>query len=277
MAHLMNFVKTTGYENKSLLCSVHRLGIRRLCFGSTQSFSAQAVTLLSGSLSFLCKQFELSCQQCTVGVVDHHFTGRLRNGVPPGNGHLVPSNVSWHRLRHLSFGGPTKFVTLVGVTATTWSPPSDLRRTVRHVVDFKVKPKFCHNQPNFTASTVHRYSLDDRLIPGKYNHVLCYPTHFFMSGWGQRCLELSELGAAHGYSRVVLELGIDPRFLNFPLLQVLSSILGTFSATRGSASILAPPRHLVLGPSTDNSSATWFPVIARSLPNSWIDSSNASS
>jgi hypothetical protein len=72
--------------------------------------------LVSGSLRYVDSfigSIPLSNAGSTIGVVDHHFHGRVRNGQPAGIsvGEFNNRNI-WTLVRHESVGGVTRFAGL---------------------------------------------------------------------------------------------------------------------------------------------------------------------
>jgi hypothetical protein len=85
---------------------IHRLGVSRFVF--EKSGPLGGICLVSGSLKFLVGLLA-SQNPHWLGVVDHHFHGRLRNGRPTGYHVLSDTPVYWHRVRHETVGGVTEY------------------------------------------------------------------------------------------------------------------------------------------------------------------------
>jgi hypothetical protein len=136
-----------------------------------------------------------------LGVVDHHYGGRVRNGRPSGASTPLLSHVSWHRVRHPSLGGVMEFTSLFGLTNLEVEPSSSsLRRSIRHILEFGIRPFYA---PGCSPPSRTHYRVDDRLWPGSYGLPVYHHTTFFASGWGSRSLSNTELMAAHGFPRSV--------------------------------------------------------------------------
>jgi hypothetical protein len=234
------------------------------------------VRLCSGpSIQYLITQMGLSTIP-TIGLLSEHFAGRLRNGRLSGDLHRDSHHIVWHRVRHTTVGGSTNFTALLGCLHIELSPRlSVLRRTIRIIVDFGIKPTFLPIILS-AAATANRYMLDDILQVGHYDCPLHYPTSFSASGWGSRPLTTSELAKAHGYTQYFAgRSDFDSRFLLLPPLQILDAVLdGTASllVTPDTAVSTLPPRLICKTP-VEEPTQSWLPHLQRFLPHTWVDQS----
>jgi hypothetical protein len=77
-----------------------------------------------------------------VGVVDHHFYGRLRNNRPSGLSLSSMNNRNiWTRIQHDSIGGVTKYTALFCASIEIDATVSTLRRTLHHIMDHSIRPQ----------------------------------------------------------------------------------------------------------------------------------------
>jgi hypothetical protein len=89
----------------------------RVIFGKQTSFEmSNLLTLVSGSIHYIDSMVSSLSRSATnqvIGVLDHHFHGRLRNGGPSGLAfeHRTDWNY-WTRVRHETVGGTTRHVGL---------------------------------------------------------------------------------------------------------------------------------------------------------------------
>jgi hypothetical protein len=108
---LLQHVKQRGF---SIHLLQHLLKKWDTSSGTYGDFSPPSVlTLISGSLQFLQHRLTKLATDNTaaIGVLDHHFHGRLRGGRPTG---CLTSLIQWHRVRHTSVGGATDYCALFG-------------------------------------------------------------------------------------------------------------------------------------------------------------------
>jgi hypothetical protein len=87
------------------------------------------------------------------------------------------STLRWTRLRHDTFGGVTHYQALLGT----------LRRTIRHIVDYSLKPKWAQ-PPALGDPPPTMLTLDDRIHPDDLERRSIYHTHYSATGWGSRGL-----------------------------------------------------------------------------------------
>jgi hypothetical protein len=99
-------VVSLGFNGDFFDSLVNRVGFSRLVFATP---TVVDVTLVSGSLHYLVDKLRVQTGR-VLGVLEHHFSGRVRNGRPAGIGVLPQGH--WHRVRHPSVGGVTEYCAL---------------------------------------------------------------------------------------------------------------------------------------------------------------------
>lgn len=237
------------------------------------------IFLISGSLfPFVLSHTETYQSHQTLGVVDAHYEGRLRNGRPTGQNINdsqrvnALSNSSWHRFRHLSIGGATNFVSLFSRTQVDTFPiVTSLQRGIRNFLNWSVRPgpPPQHLPENRNGSY---YIPDDRLIPGLYELPLLVSSYFHSSGKGYRVLLTEELASIHGFPRQQILSTFPRSLLAFPPCQLLTASLNvawTVEAEQTSPVLASNPRPSKR--SRDSETHTWLPDIQRYLPHDWVD------
>jgi hypothetical protein len=92
---------------------------------------SNAILLVSGSLAFI-KSWSLQVTNPVLVLCDEHVRSkRVR----------FSGNLRWSQLRHETFGGVTHFQTMLGTNIPNFEPSrTSLRRTIRHVLDYSLKP-----------------------------------------------------------------------------------------------------------------------------------------
>jgi hypothetical protein len=176
------------------------------------------------------------------------------------------------RLTHLSFGGPTRFVTLFGSQGVEAHPVgTQLRRSIGHVFDHGLRPELVDN-PDPAAHPL-AVTLDWILHPEALHVEVLHPTTYYASGWGKRSLTPDELGIAFGFPAWLRSGGLSAQ--DFPIvpIQVMDACLKSVLDTRPFVSPLVPLAATVV---SEAASSTWLPSIQKFLPNSWIDESTIS-
>jgi hypothetical protein len=139
--------------------------------------SEEALVLVSGPLEFVRGWNSVSLNP-TLVLCDAHI--RARNLCCSGT-------LRWTRLRHETFGGVTHYQALLGTNIPDFEPSrTTLRRTIRHAVDYGIKPAW---SPLPTAVTLKStLSLNQRLHPECLTTPILYHSAFSSTGWGSRCL-----------------------------------------------------------------------------------------
>jgi hypothetical protein len=201
--------------------------------------------------------------------VHRSFTPRAAYGYSRG-----PSQaIKWFRIRHSVVGGPTNFCALLGTTDPVFEPKlSVLRRTIRSVIDFGLRP-LPHNSSTCKSRTPTKfYSLDDKLITGHYHRPVVLPTHFYANGLGHRVLTNLELGKAHGFPTILANRSdLDPTLFTIPPIKILDAIvagLPVVQPCKPPAVIPSPPVPIA---ACIDEHRSWLPSIRRFLPHTWID------
>jgi hypothetical protein len=203
-------------------------------------------------------------------------------GRPTGTQTVQLTHVRWMSIRHTTVGGPTNFLSLVGLIGPTFLPKlTQLRRTIRSIFDFGARPHPCQppSERSPSAAPSH-YTLDDILLTQHYTLPVKLPSSFCASGWGVRRLTHSELSKAHGFPwTLAMQNEVDPLLFTFPPIQILDAITdGYLSEVQLALWDIAPSQvtaadvatALIPTPLDDQS---WIPALQRFLPHSWIDPS----
>jgi hypothetical protein len=125
---------------------LNTFGTQRVFYHKSHSdHLRQMLTLVSGSLSHFSSVVgsALNTRHTQIlGVLDHHFYGRLRSGCPSGIPPLSYEHIlCWTKIRHETVGGITASVGLFCSTTKLESEITVLQRTLQHVVDYGVRPK----------------------------------------------------------------------------------------------------------------------------------------
>jgi hypothetical protein len=176
-----------------------RIGVHKLKFqpqgpNRPHSDSVPAVHLISGSMQFLSDRLHSATTGLpTLALLYRHFSSRLHNGVPSGIATPGLAHVTWSRIRHVAVGGATTFCALLGSVCCECQPKlSILRRDIRSVVDFQVRPLPCKHPDSGSGAdtTPTSNQLSDKLQVGYYDRPVIYPTSFSATGWGSRSLSL---------------------------------------------------------------------------------------
>jgi hypothetical protein len=222
-------IQLSGFENKeSFVASldpnkqlgdvvdriIHRFSPTRVSFteSHTSRPSPNCLVLISGSLQYIASVVDwCSMSGNVIGVVDHHFHGRLRNGRPRGiSVSSMLGGAVWTRVRHESVGGVTKFVGLFCSLMNLDPLVSTLQQTLNHIVDFSLRQRCIRDSDDRFTSAL---TLQQRLYPGNLEQFIVYPTHLCCTGFGYRSLMPNELAHAFGLPMSICVGGCVLRFL----------------------------------------------------------------
>jgi hypothetical protein len=193
---------------------------------STQELGNRSLTLGSGSLNFIASYVTIGSSSQGVqliGVLDHHFHGRLRNGRPSGISlDAFNSWNSWSRIRHETVGGVTLFAALFCSTIEISPSVTTLRRTLNHVIDFGIRPECIQDTD---CRKTRALTLKDRVYPNQLDQHVVYHTPFCCTGLGLRNLTPKELAHAYGLPLAARlgELSVD-QFEHFVPAQLLHAV-----------------------------------------------------
>jgi hypothetical protein len=224
---------------------------------STAVFPPQdAVYLVSGSRDYVNGWPRKSLHSTLILCEEHVRSKRMVFG----------GDFQWSRLRHETFGGVTQFQAALGTNIPNFVPmKTSLRRTLRHVVEYGVKPRWTPAPlPHDTNLT-----LDDRLHPTDLSHDIIYHTHYSATGWGKRALSLEEMGIAFGWPAWARKhvTSIHPSFPSVPV-QIMDGCFKALVSSCPSANPLLTPVPL---DRVSPSNRTWLPTLQRFLCHSWVD------
>jgi hypothetical protein len=160
-----------------------------------------------------------------------------------GRASLLAQGLTSHRWRHRMLGGVTNGslnVACRNVDFSAFKPP--LRRNIKHILDFGLRPKDCPPSPPFK-----HYQSTDVIRMNELTLPVVYKSpHFCRTGWGTRALSLGELACAYdlpshcvdAISETALLSQVFPlKLLTEPLQFVMESLV-----------LKTPPPVLLLGP-----------------------------
>jgi hypothetical protein len=106
---------------------------------------------------------------------------------------LTSQGLRLQRMRHRMLGGVTNGNLTLGFRGLNFAFfGSPLRRSIKHVIDFGLRPDTCSEKPSFK----HYLGLDILRMADLSMPVLYKSPHFCRTGWGSRKLALSELACA---------------------------------------------------------------------------------
>ena len=271
--HLLNVLSSKNIKTNLCERVLNRFGNKNISFWSTRN-PFTLITLVSGSLNYIVP-FLRDQTTTTIVSTDTNYHGKIRQGRPNGVMSTGLGHVTWCRVRHLSVGGASKYISLLGVSGVCISPlVSSIRRSLRHFIDYSVKPTSLHPQNN--QSSLH-LSIDDLIHPDKLNQTVQYSTHFSATGFGYRQLNANELSSIYGLHSRLRMGGLEFHdFQHLVPIQILDSVLTpvvkliTQSSSREqqSSSIHQYPNFPT---AKSDLSQTWLPSLSRYLPHSWVD------
>ena len=106
---------------------------------------------------------------------------------------LTSQGLRLQRMRHRMLGGVTNGNLTLGFRGLNFAFfGSPLRRSIKHVIDFGLRPDTCSEKPSFK----HYLGLDILRMADLSMPVVYKSPHFCRTGWGSRKLALSELACA---------------------------------------------------------------------------------
>jgi hypothetical protein len=247
-----------GFDRGLFEAALDNVGADKVEYTMSTSLSPGTLLLVSGSIAFV-KGWRLEDPNPTLVICTEHVRSKHMHG---------ERSLRWSRFRHETFGGVTQFQAMVGSNIQDFNPcRTELRRTLRHVVDYGLKPKWAPAPSLGKPSS--ELSLNDRLHPSDLGRSILYHTHYSATGWGIRQLSVDEIGIAFGWPAWAraFTMTLGPFFPSIPV-QILDGCLqGILKST---------PRHDPLQtpmpqPGALVASSTWLPGIQKFLPHSWID------
>jgi hypothetical protein len=234
------------------------------------------VSVFSGSVTYINSSVpaEINLPRgLALGVVDHHFHGRLRNGRPSGlSATTVHPCLTWTRLRHEVVGGTTHYVALF-CSSTRFSPAvTNLRRTLGHIVDYGIRPQ-CSDITNDRHAKA--LTLTDRLYLEQLSQMIVYPTHFCCKGFGYQSLTSIELAHAYGLpvlSRVGgITISAFEHLMPSHFFHVILNSVNTVSSIHSPPSSNVPSQSRLPLFKFPCASRSWIVPVGRWLSHSWID------
>jgi hypothetical protein len=167
--------------------AVHNISSQRVSYSLNVPLRPDPVRLVSGSFVSV-RRWTTHISNPTLVLCEDHIRSlslcskQLRNS---GDFSGASGGFRWLGLRHHTFGGVTKFQSILGTNIPDFAPVrTALRRTIRHVIDYGIKPSWA----NPSRDQKSMLSLDDRLHPDYLTKPVLYPTHYSATGWGSRSL-----------------------------------------------------------------------------------------
>jgi hypothetical protein len=275
---LLDYLGERGHPTQVLQRLLQRFGGQRVYFHSSRHHSVeQDVTLVRVSLSYISSivaTVSTVSRHGVIGVLDHHFYGRLRKGRPSGvEATTHGSPLCWTKICHESVGGVSTFVALFCSPVKLEPEITMLQRTLKHVVDHAVRPSCIRmTDVRFTSAL----TLKDRIHPSNLMREFVYPTHFCCTGWGFRSLTLGELSQVYGLP-MLCRTGVLSVEDFEPLLpaQIFYSLQDELSASAGGGTqmkAVTHPKHTKLPLfSFPCSTRSWIVAVGKWLSHDWID------
>jgi hypothetical protein len=239
-----------------IMAALDNIGSNKIRYTSALGPKPGVVLLVSRSFDYVSRWVSNGPNPVLV-LCDHHIGGR----------HVkATTELCWSTLRHQTFGGTTQFQAVLGTNVSEFQPVrTALRRTIPHVLDYGIKPKWAE-APDSQLLTL---SLDDRLHPAHLDSLVLYPTHYSATGWGSRVLSADKIGIAFGlpaWARLA-SLTVTDIFPFVPI-QILDGCLKGILLS----SPKTTPLHTPLPQEARGAvNKTWLPRIQRFLPHSWVD------
>jgi hypothetical protein len=281
MEDLMSHVKLFCGDTSLVSCVLHQFGMHPLKFGYPSPTSSGRLALLSGSMSYL-QQWMNTQISPSLGVLDHHYSGRLRCGRPSGMGIIRSGHFVWHRVRHETVGGGTDSATLFCTNKPNIVPITTiLRRTISCILDLSIRCKVCEPPPS-PSHDPSWLNINDRLDPLNVHCSVLAQTYRSRTGWGHRPLSSSELAILFGlplYARcqtiptLVFEVLLPIQSLQAMLFPFISSdssqTIPAINDTVIPTAVLPPIQSLLH--TVSDSDQTWLPSLGRFLPHTWVD------
>ena len=162
-------------------------------------------------------------------------------------------------LSSVDFGSPVDFTVLIGVKGSlSIKSHTNLRRAVRHVLDYGVAP-------SVDGTTEKMISEDDHLKPSQIHQHVCFRSGFLKGKVGHRSFTLDELGVAFGLPKHLMTAELKDLLPCVPL-QVLVELLEHTGETATQVRGLAPLSSIIIPPVPIK---TWIPALGKYLPHTW--------
>ena len=165
-------VKHEGFDQQLIAATLKNVGASKVKFTTNDNPAAGSLYLVSGSKAFVQAWSEQVTNRMLV-LCDEHIrtTKRLH----------CQGTLCWMVLRHSTFGGVTHFRAMVGTNIPGFAPVrTTLKRTIGHVLEHSVKPKWAPAPSKEPATATLR--LEDRLHPIDLQREVVYHTHYSSTG-----------------------------------------------------------------------------------------------
>jgi hypothetical protein len=212
----MNLLNVSTKFADAILDNISR---SRIEYAGSSIPPSNAILLVSGSLA-LVKSWSLQVTNPVLLVLcnEHVWSKRVR----------FSGNLRWSQLCHETFGGVTHFQTMLGTNIPNFERSrTSLHRTIRHVLDYSLKPRWAQPPgPHDPCLT-----LNERLHPGDLKRTICYHTHYSATGWGSRSLSLDEVGIAFGWPAWARRTNQNEAAFPYVPLQIMDGCLKSLSST----------------------------------------------
>jgi hypothetical protein len=255
-------LKKRGVETRLFQITIMHLGLDRFVWLSESVPPGDVTLLVSGSLPYLTdpRSTRWLPWPCIL-LLDEHC--RRRN-IPKW---LVEGNYRWIRNRHVSLGGSTSFMGLVGYRKTDSDffklTPVSLRRSLTHVIDHSEEPAW--RRP----PTGERIYLGKDLLPAI--PAACwiqYRSSRVKNGELTRKLTSEESAISFGVPHQLYDGGIQFSEIPTVPVQTLHALLeGSHMACRPVPGATIRLERSLEAPK----SSTWLPTIKKFLSHEWVD------
>jgi hypothetical protein len=265
--HLVHSLHRHGIDSILVHRALHRFGIKRLRSGRSSSDTTTYIRLVSGSLAYLLP-YLLEHTGMVLGVLESHHTGRLRHQRPTGIPSRGYEHITWHRIRHTSVAGCTKFCALFGVNSNKLVPKTTtLRRTIRHYLDYSICPG------HTTTDELDLLTPDDLLHPRHMQSPVRYHTSFTSTGVGVRRLTTDEIANMYGlHSRLRMGTTTLSTLSTIIPVALLDSLLFPLLRVPATPNALSSELHTARFAVNIDTDQTCLPELQVFLSHQWISS-----
>jgi hypothetical protein len=204
-----------GVSGNLIRAAIANVGSHKVTYTLSNVLPPEAVSLVSGLLPFV-KNWNRRAANPTLVLCDKHVRSKQTK---------YGNTLRWSRLRHDTFGGVTNFQAMLGANIPGFEPSrTTLRRIIRHVLDYTLKPKWA--PPPLLGEPSPHLSVNERLHPDDFTKSVLYHTHYLATGWGSQQLSIGEVGIAFGWPAWArkINLQLNPSFPSVPV-QIMDGCL----------------------------------------------------
>jgi hypothetical protein len=260
LGSLQGWLESKDIDPRLAVRSLRYLGSQRVEYvGPGGTLPSGATVLASGSQDFLRATWRANKLNPTVLLTDSHWPYKTSSCK------IVP----WFRLRHVSFGGTTNYVALLGLPNTQVKPrTTTLRRNIGHILDRGI----CPNNWSLTKASacLDPMTPQSRLDTNHLGRELLYQAHQTASGRGLQALTPDKVSIAFGLPAFQRLGGFAMVFFPLVPLQIMDGILKAYGREKSHQTPLRTPMP---GPALSDEKQSWLPLIQRFLSHDWIDPS----